>query len=274
MRIAVTGAEGRVGQAVVELAESQGHSVVAIDRLPDEASAHATSRFRLDLADYDGLLRALDGCQALIHLAAIAGPGHHPDHLVHSNNVVSSYNALRAAAEAGITRVCQASSINAIGGRYSRSPRYDYFPLDEEHPAYVEDPYSLSKWICEQQAEAIARRYGRMSIASLRLHGIVPGRADAIGWVDIPGGIVEKQLWGYTSGESAARAFLLAVTTDLGGHEAFYIVAPETMMDVPSLDLKEQHYPGVPVRGDLSGNRGFFDCGKASELLGWKHDGG
>ena len=35
------------------------------------------------------------------------------------------------------------SSINAIGGRFSRSPRYDYFPLDEQHPAYVEDPYSV-----------------------------------------------------------------------------------------------------------------------------------
>jgi hypothetical protein len=27
----------------------------------------------------------------------------------------------------------------------------------------------------------------------------------------------------------------------------------------------------VPVRGDLSGNRGFFDCHKSERLLGWKH---
>ena len=77
--------------------------------------------------------------------------------MVHNNNVVSSYNALRAAATAGVRRVCQASSVNAIGGRFSRwPPRYDYFPVDEQHPTYAEDPYSLSKWICEQQADAIA----------------------------------------------------------------------------------------------------------------------
>jgi hypothetical protein len=52
----------------------------------------------------------------------------------------------------------------------------------------------------------------------------------------------------------------------------FYIVAPETMVDTPSLELKERHYPGVEVRGDLSGNRGFFDCRKAEELLGWTHE--
>ncbi len=61
------------------------------------------------------------------------------------NNVVGSYNALRAAAEHGITRICQASSVNAIGLSYSRTPRFDYFPIDEAHPNYSEDPYSLSQ---------------------------------------------------------------------------------------------------------------------------------
>jgi hypothetical protein len=45
---------------------------------------------------------------------------------------------LSAAATLGIQRVCSASSINAIGGAFSRAPRYDYFPIDEQHPTYVE----------------------------------------------------------------------------------------------------------------------------------------
>jgi hypothetical protein len=52
----------------------------------------------------------------------------------------------------------------------------------------------------------------------------------------------------------------------------FYIVAPDTTMETPSLDLKRQYFPDVPVRGDLSGNQGFFNCEKAARLLGWQHD--
>jgi UDP-glucose 4-epimerase len=272
MRIAVTGASGWVGRAVVDLAASEGHTVVSIDRVPDGPVSAESSFVLLDMSDKEALELALAECDALIHLAAINGPGRDPDHVVHNNNVVSSYNALQAAAAVGIRRVCQASSVNAIGGRFSRSSRYDYFPVDEQHPAYPEDPYSLSKWICEQQATAIARRHDDMAIASLRLHGVVTDRADTAKWIDAGPGIVEKQLWGYTSREAAARACLLGVTADFSGHEVFYIVAPETMVDTPSLDLRERHYPGVPLRGDLSGNRSFFDCRKAGEILGWNHD--
>jgi UDP-glucose 4-epimerase len=226
------------------------------------------------MTDYAAVAEAISGCDAVIHLAAINGPGRDPDHVVHNNNVVSSYNALRAAVEAGVPRVCQASSVNAIGGRFSRLPRYDYFPIDERHPAYPEDPYSLSKWICEQQADAVARRHDGTAIASLRLHGVVEHRADTAWWIDHPDDFVARQLWGYTGREAAARACLLGVTADFRGHEVFYVVAPETMVDTPSLDLAARHYPKVPVRGDLSGNRGFFDTGKAGEILGWDHDAG
>lgn len=273
MKIAVTGATGRIGSAVVALALEEGHEVVAIDRrapgtTPDVATIEA------DVRDFDSVVQAIRDCDALIHLAAITGPGRLPDHVVHNMNVVGSYNALRAAGEVGIRRVCQASSVNAIGGRFSRVPRYDYFPVDEDHPTHAEDPYSLSKWICEQQGDAMARRYDGMSIASLRFHGVIPDKAMSAAWIGSPLRIAERQLWGYTLLPAAARACLLGVEVDLGGHEAFYIVAPDTMMDIPSMELRNEHYPEVPLRHDLIGNEGFFDCGKAKRLLGWTHDGG
>ena len=271
MRIAVTGASGRVGAAVTEFAMSQGHEVLALDRADMPATVSVTHYQRIDLRDYDAVQRSIDGSEALIHLAAIPGPGAQPDDVVHNTNVVSSYNALRAASAVGIRRVAQASSINAIGGRFSRWPHYDYFPVDEAHPSYAEDPYSLSKWECEQQADAIARRDPTLSIASLRLHGVVHRRSETEVWIDTPEAIAEKQLWGYVIYEAVARAFLSAITTDLGGHEAFYIVAPDTMVETPSLELAERHYPEVAVRGDLSGRTAFFDCGKARSLLGWRH---
>lgn len=271
MKVAITGAAGSVGRGVVDSALAAGHDVLVIDRIALEGSDVAS--VVVDTNDYSALAGALQGCDALIHLAAINGPGRHPDHVVHDNNVVSSYHALRAAVDAGISRISQASSVNAIGGRFSRSARYDYFPVDESHPSYAEDPYSLSKWICEQQAHAVARRFDGISIASLRLHGIVTSRADTLRWRSMDG-IVEKQLWGYTTRDAAARAFLRGVTAPFDGHEVFHIVAPDTMMDAPSLELRDEHYPEVPLREELLGNSGFFDCRKASHLLGWTHDEG
>jgi|SRR5579859_3474277 len=276
MRIAITGSTGRVGSAIVEMALADGHSLVCIDRVaPAKGSERPNTTFiQADLADYDAFEKALRGSEALIHMAAIASPGHHPDHVVHNNNVVSSYNALRAAAELGLKRVCQASSINAIGMAYSRMPHFDYFPVDELHPTYSEDPYSLSKWICELQAESMVRRYEDMVVASMRFHGVVPSRAQMGQWEKQHGPALSKHLWGYTLFDAAARACLLSLTADFTGAQAFFIVGPDTTSEVPSLELAQRFYPTVPITGDLSGHRGFFNCSKAERLLGWTHPTG
>ena len=81
---------------------------------------------------------------------------------IHNANTSMSYNALTVAGELGINRVVMASSVNAIGlgqsppggwGRgspavYSKRPHFDYLPVDESHPCYPEDAYSISKlWV-------------------------------------------------------------------------------------------------------------------------------
>src|SRR3990172_4867616 len=181
MRIAITGSSGRVGRAIMEMALAQGHSVVSIDRVsPASEAAYPDARFiQADITDY-----------------------------------AEFEQAMRGAAELGIHKVCQASSVNATGAAYSRWPRYDYFPLDEKHPTYNEDPYSLSKWICEQQGDSIARRYETMTISSLRFHWVVPERATAAQHNQNLGRALAKHLWGYTRYDSAARACLLALTAN------------------------------------------------------------
>src|SRR5262245_50044789 len=274
MRIAITGARGRIGRAVTALALAQGHTVVGIDRTPPtslDRQPHLTV-IQADMVGYGDVEQALRSCDALIHLSAIPSPVGHPDHEVHNNNVVGCYNALSAAAQLGIWRVCQASSVNAAGASYSRWPRFDYFPLDEEHPTYNEDPYSLSKWICEEQGNSFVRRYENMVIASMRFHWVVPSRDIAVqakGYSKSPE--EWKNLWADTLHSAAASACLLSLTADFKGHEVFYIVAPDTITDFPSLELQQKFFPDVEVRGDLSGNKSFFNSSKAERMLGWKH---
>ncbi|MGL6208696.1 MAG: NAD-dependent epimerase/dehydratase family protein [Paracoccaceae bacterium] len=274
MKIAVTGGSGGIGRAITDLGLAQGHQIVSIDRVEPKEPLSGVTYIQADAVDYDAMVAAFAGCDAMIHMAAIPHPLDQPNHVVHNNNVVGSYNALRAAVENGIMRVCQASSVNAIGQAFSRKPRYDYFPIDEDHPNYAEDPYSLSKWICEQQADAFARRYEGISIASLRFHWVLPDRAHAVQhYATLPWN-VDKTIWAYTRRDMAADACLRAVQTDLKGHEVFYIVAPDTASDRPSRDLAAEHFPQIPIRGPFAGHASFMTSAKAERLLGWVHPAG
>jgi len=274
MRIAITGGSGELGRTLIPYLFEQGHTTVSIDRASPPAgppSAHRPEFLVADTRDFGQFVASIRGCDALIHLAAHRSPLNVIDHVVYTDNTVSSYNALSAAAALGIQRVCLASSINAIGGAFSRVPRYDYFPIDERHPTYAEDAYSLSKWVLEQQADAFARRFEGMRIASLRFHALVEQREVAVGMVQRFGAMVSRHLWAYTSLKSASAACLLALTADFSGHEAFYIVAGQTIAPELSLDLARQHYPETEIRGDLSGHAAFFDSRKAERMLGWQH---
>lgn len=274
MKIAITGASGRIGRAISAEALRQGHSVVGIDRVaPAEPDMRENYRFVLaDIGDYDALVAAFSGCDALIHMAAIPAPIGYPDHVVHNNNVVGSYNALRAAVEVGIKRIVQASSVNAIGLSFSRKASFDYFPVDEEHPNHSEEPYSLSKWICEQQADSFARRYDDLRIASMRFHLVVEEREKARNFYADVTPEVAKHLWAYTLYDAAARACLLALEAPFMGHEVFYIIAPDTLLDIPTVELAARFFPDVPIRSDLDGHRSFFSSAKAERMLGWRHN--
>tara|TARA_R110002124_G_scaffold286271_4_gene466678 strand:- start:1950 stop:2792 length:843 start_codon:yes stop_codon:yes gene_type:complete len=273
MRIALTGASGLLGRAIAGLAVSQGHSVIGIDRASKHHDLPGDMEFiQAEMDDYDALVTAFAGCDALVHMAAIPSPGRHPDHIVHNNNVVGSYNALHAAAENAILRVCQASSVNAIGHAYSRHPRYDFFPIDETHPNYAEDPYSLSKWICEQQAEAFVRRYDGMVIASMRFHYVTQDRAMAVAIYPVDGPNVDKHLWAWTNLHAAADACLRSLSAPFSGHQAFYIVSPTTTVQTPSRELAARYFPTVPITAGMEGVASFFSSAKAERLLGWNHD--
>jgi UDP-glucose 4-epimerase len=271
MKIAVTGGNGDMGRSLIPYLIEQGHSITSIDRALPAEYTPGVSHLIADTSDFGQFVAGIRGCEALVHLAAIRAPVHHPDPVVYAENTIGSYNALSAASALGIKRVCMASSINAIGGAFSRSPKYDYFPVDEQHPTYAEDPYSLSKWVLEQQGDAFARRYEWMSIASLRFHWLLHERPVAVRYTADWNEVAIKHLWAYTLLGEANRAILLSLTADYKGHEVFYLTAPITAAEKSSLELAQTHYPNTELRTDMSGHTSFFDCSKAKRILGWEH---
>ena len=112
-----------------------------------------------------------------------------------------------------------------------------------------------------------------MRVASLRLSWSLPNRQAAMR--DDPAARMDD-LWGYVQEDSAAEAFLLALTVENGkwsGHEAFFITAPDVANELSSKELWKRYWKDVPIKEgkDLSGHKGFFDCSKAERLLGWVH---
>lgn len=276
MKIAITGARGTLGREVVKTCSEAGHTTVQVNRTEQEYDGTPNSEMRTaDSAhSYDDTVGAFQGCDAVIHLAAIPDPKGKDDWRVHSNNVNSAFNGFRAAAEAGIKRFCYASSVNAIGLAYANQPlHFDYFPLDEEAPINPTDSYALAKQEAEVQAKAFTNWFVGMNIACMRIHEVAPlkhvQKEHQENWENA----AVKQLWGWVNPGATARACLLAVESDMfKGFEVFNITAPTTTQDTPSEELAKKYFPNAEIRGDMSTNRAFWTTDKATKILGWTHD--
>ena len=106
-RIALTGATGTLGTAV--RTHLDGFEIRALSRRPVEYP-HVLA----DITDQESLVRAFDGIEAVVHLAAAADLEASWDDVV-QNNVVGTYNVYEAARRAGVDLVVYASSNHAIG---------------------------------------------------------------------------------------------------------------------------------------------------------------
>jgi len=171
MRVLITGGAGHVGSPISERFVARGWDVRVIGVDPT-CDLKGVKYAQCDILDYQALRGHVHGCDAIVHLAAIPSTISHPNHALFEINVAGTYNVFEAAARAGVKRIAQASSINALGGYWGCDDRqFDYFPLDEAHPPHTTDAYSLSKQMVEQIAAYYWRRSGISSV-SFRLPAV------------------------------------------------------------------------------------------------------
>lgn len=108
--IAVTGATGFVGQALLDLAETQGIAVRALTRRPANARADV-EWVRGDLHDRAALARLVKQAEAVIHVAGVVNT---PDPTgFHLGNVEGTLELVQAAVAAGVPRLIYVSSLAA-----------------------------------------------------------------------------------------------------------------------------------------------------------------
>lgn len=271
MRVAVTGAAGRLGSATVAALLAQNHEVIGIDQTP--IANRDVRRIRVDLRDLGQTYGALAGADVVIHLAAIAAPVGLPPELVYATNVLSTFNVFEAAATLGIRRVVSASSVSALGFPWQhRWSEPHYLPIDEAHPLIPQDCYGLSKVHGEDVAAAYCRR-GAGSAASLRFSTILTQdayepliartREDPYGQAHV--------LWSYVDVRDAADACVLAAEASFDGHEPLYITADDTTSELPTGDLLDRCFPAVPrLPGDRSPRWSLLEIGRAARVIGYR----
>jgi nucleoside-diphosphate-sugar epimerase len=265
--VAVTGASGKAGRAVVRDLIEHGYEVRAIDIAPAPADL-GVDVLIADLTDYGQAMQSLDGCDTVVHLANIPAPGRKPDAVTFNTNITMNYAVFTAAVHLRADRVVWASSETTLGLPFDTPPRYA--PIDEAHYPYPTTAYALSKVASETIAEQIAAWSGLPFIA-LRLSNIhaVPDYAKVPGyWADPRSR--RWNAWGYIDERDVALACRLALTADVAGAVALIIAAADTIMDRPSADLLAEVYPQTEVRKQLSTYETLLSIDKAREVLGFE----
>jgi nucleoside-diphosphate-sugar epimerase len=173
MQILLTGGSGAVGKSVVERLAKAGHKVRVIGRRADVVFEGA-EYLACDINNYIHLREVIRGCEAVVHLAALPNPSSASPEETFRVNALGTFNVFQAAAEEGIRRVIQASSINAAGQFYGIKPApLLYLPLDEQHPVSSTDVYSFSKHVIEDIGDYFWRREGITTLA-YRLPYVAP----------------------------------------------------------------------------------------------------
>ena len=269
MKIAITGGSGKLGKLVVQHFSDQGYDVRNIDqRFPEYVEGRD---LYVDLNNLGEVYGALEGCDAVLHTAAIPVAYRYPNERTFANNTISTYNILEAASSLGIKRAIISSSESSYGLVFAVNPfEPQYVPMDEDHPQLVQDSYGLSKIVNEATADMFYRRTG-MQVVSFRLGNVI----DPEGYKEFPSWIRDPDLrapilWSYIDARDAAVAMELAIQAEGLGSIALNLANDETSMDLPSAELMKRVYPDVEIREELETYQTLLDNRRAKETLGWQ----
>jgi nucleoside-diphosphate-sugar epimerase len=176
--VLVTGGAGFIGSHLAEALVKRGERVRVADNLVTGKRANLAHlgdavEFLLgDLADIDFARQAVDGCEFVLHQAAIPSVPRSVQDPITSNraNIDATLNVLVAARDAGVRRVVYAGSSSAYGNTAT-------LPKQEDMPTSPLSPYALQKLVGEQYMQMFTRMYG-LETVTIRYFNVFGPRQD------------------------------------------------------------------------------------------------
>jgi uronate dehydrogenase len=159
-RVLITGAAGNIGRALRAGLRDRYALLRLLDVAPQEPAETGEEVVTLDLNDRRASEAAMEGFDAVVHLAGIADEASFDDIL--EGNITTTYSVYEAARRAGVRRVVFASSNHVTG----------FYPRDEtvgpDHPVRPDTFYGVSKAFGEALGRLYADKYG-LEVVCLRI---------------------------------------------------------------------------------------------------------
>jgi 2-alkyl-3-oxoalkanoate reductase len=225
-RVAVTGAAGFIGSALVDALVARGDEVLALDLV--EVDRPGVRGVVADLATDGPWVDALVGCDLVVHTAAIVTESGDPDRF-EAVNVGATRRVCEAAADADVDRVVHLSSIVVYGDRFPRGTFRD----EDDPTAPTGRPYTDTKIAAEHAALAAAsdRRFDLTILRPGDVYG--PG---SIPWVHRPLRLLRQRLFVLVDGgvwplspvhvDDVVRGILAAIDRDVARGRIYNLAGP------------------------------------------------
>ncbi|HAS56916.1 MAG TPA: nucleoside-diphosphate-sugar epimerase [Algoriphagus sp.] len=284
-RILFRGGSGKAGKHVIPYLLNQGYRVLNVDLTPlnipgvDNLHADITDSGQMfnAMSSYAGLdeLESGNGVppfEAVVHFAAVPRILIKPDNETFRVNTVGTYNVIEAAVKLGIKKIIIASSETTYGICFSDGKTDpDYLPLDEEYDINPMDSYGLSKVVNEKTARAFQRRSG-FDIYALRIGNVIePHEYQELfpHYLKNPE-VRRRNAFCYIDARDLGQIVDLCIQKDNLGFQVFNAGNDHNGAVIPSKELAERFFPGVPLKRDLEEHEALFSNKKIKEVLGFK----
>ncbi|QQA44384.1 NAD-dependent epimerase/dehydratase family protein [Pelagovum pacificum] len=284
MRIFFTGGSGKAGRHVVPYLIEQGHKVVNADLVPLDHPG--VQNLKVDLTDAGQVYSAINGWggfeelesgngvpkyDAIVHFAAIPAILFRSEGETYRNNVMSTYNIMEAAANAGIKKVIFASSETTYGICFRDGEiKPQYVPVDEEHPTVPQDSYAMSKVVNEVTGRSFHERTGD-DVYGLRINNVIEPHEYAQNFPEFLNnpGKRRRNIFAYIDARDLGHMVECCLKTDGLGYEVFNVANPDMSTAAKTDDIIREFYKGVEVRREMGADETFYAIAKAQRLLGF-----